>query len=212
MITLQNGTQVPIVLDSNGCNQVQIFYNQRCIKRIDNCNLYQGNGRCQYCDPNFLVTIYGDCAPKNRFLRCEPGFWLNKATDSCEKVSPACDWYYPNNGSCLNCSSGYKWSNDTCVPNVVCNARQFFFSGTCIDVPPQCSTFNNVDGACLSCTLGYTLQSGLCVLTQNILKRSNLCTFPCKTCLGWDRGYCFSCEIYYELKGGSYGKCSPVLY
>lgn len=70
LITLPNGTQVAVILDANGCNQLQIFYNQRCIKRIDNCNLYQGNGLCQYCDPNFLVTIYGDCAPKNRFLRC----------------------------------------------------------------------------------------------------------------------------------------------
>lgn len=120
LITLGNGTKVTPILDSNGCNQIQIFQFGKCIKAISNCILYQSNGLCAYCATNFLVTIFGDCSPKNRFLRCEPGFWLNSSADVCKPVSSACDWYYPNNGSCLNCSIGYKWENNTCVQSVKC--------------------------------------------------------------------------------------------
>ncbi len=118
MVTLPNGTQVVAVYDGNGCNQVQIYVYGKCLKTIPQCTLYQTNGLCQYCAPNYLVTIFGDCSPSNRILNCELGFWHDSAKDLCVKVSPSCDWYYPNNGSCFNCSTGYKWVNNSCVQNI----------------------------------------------------------------------------------------------
>lgn len=108
LVTLPNGTQVPAVYDANGCNQVQIYVYGKCFKTIPQCSLYQNNGLCQYCSNGYLVTLFGDCSPANRILNCESGFWRDSAKDACVKVSPSCDWYYPNNGSCYNCSIGYN--------------------------------------------------------------------------------------------------------
>jgi hypothetical protein len=157
-----------------------------------------------------LVTIYGDCTPQNRYLSCENGYWLNSNTDACVKVSPACDWYYPNNGSCLNCSTGYAWINNACVQNVACNSRQFFYSGTCIDVPSQCITFSSIDGACTSCQFGYNLQGGLCAFSQSNVVSGNGCSFPCNTCAKSDPSFCYSCVTYYQLVGATYGSCVSV--
>lgn len=197
LVTLANGTKVPAVKDVYGCNQVQIYVYGQCFKSIPNCNLYQASGLCQYCSKGFLVTIFGDCAPSNRWLACETGFWLNSAIDQCVKVSPACDWYYPDTGACYNCSKGYTWSNNTCVQNLECNSRQFFFAGTCITVPPECTTFSPVDGACLSCAVGYQLKGGLCSFQQAAAIINNGCKFPCNTCFQSAPDYCYSCVIYY---------------
>lgn len=142
LITLTNGSQVKPILDLNGCNQLQFFFQGRCIKTIANCKIYQDSGLCSYCQSNYLVTIYGDCTIKNRYLGCEDGYWLDKVSDSCKKVNPACDYYYPNNGECYNCSKGYQKVNDKCVQAIKCNNRQFFSNGFCVDVPPQCITFS----------------------------------------------------------------------
>jgi hypothetical protein len=71
------------VLDSNGCNSKQIFYLSKCITRINECFQYQISGKCSFCNPNFRVTLFGDCAPKKSVLKCENGFWLNQAKDKC---------------------------------------------------------------------------------------------------------------------------------
>lgn len=208
-ITLPNGTNVAPVYDSNGCNQIQIFYFARCINVIANCVLYQQSGLCQYCAKGYLVTIYGDCTTVNTNLRCEAGYWLNSANNSCVPVSDACDWYYPNNGSCLNCSTGYLFVNNSCVPSIQCNGRQFFYYGTCVNVPSQCITFTS-NGTCTSCQLGYNLNSGLCTLSQQYIV-NNPCTFPCKTCHFANYSYCFSCQLYYQLVQAQYGSCIPIL-
>ena len=210
LITLANGTKVVPVLDGNGCNQIQIYYQGRCIKKIDFCSIYQPSGLCQFCMPSYLVTIYGDCTPNNRVLACEDGYWHNVKADSCVPVSPACDWYYPNNGSCLNCSKGYTMVNGSCVQSLVCNSRQFFDSGVCVDVPASCATFSPIDGACTACVSGYNLGGGICTKTQRNVVAGNGCTFPCNTCVQSRPGFCFSCVIHYQLRGGQYGTCVPV--
>ena len=210
LVTLANGTKVPEVLDANSCNQIEIFYQGRCIRSIPRCKLYQPSGLCAYCESGYIVTLYGDCSVKNRFLRCEQGYWLNQDTDSCVKVSVACDFYYPNNGSCLNCSSGYKMEEGKCVQAVNCSSRQFFFEGSCIDVQPQCTAFKS-DGACTACQQGYKLAGGLCVIQQNTIVGGSNCNFPCNTCHFADSKFCFSCAIYYQLSGAKYGTCIPVL-
>ena len=197
LITLANGTQVPPVYDGNGCNQIQIFVYGKCFQTIPQCTLYQTNGLCQYCASGYLVTIFGDCSPSNSILRCESGYWLNSTNDQCVKVSPSCDWYYPNNGSCLNCSTGYQWVNNTCVQSIQCNSRQFFYAGTCVDVPNQCTNFSPVDGTCSACIAGYVLTGGLCLQVQGTAMINNKCTFPCNTCMDWNLAFCYSCVIYY---------------
>ncbi len=208
-ITFANGTTVPVVLDSNGCNQLQVYYLNKCIRRINNCQIYEPNGLCSFCLPGFTPTIYGDCSLKNRNLACESGYWLDSKKDTCVKVSPACDWYWPNNGSCVNCSKGYALINNSCVQNISCNSRQFFYAGTCVDVPFTCPTFSPVDGACTSCVTGYTLESGICTPSQ-IRANTNNCKFPCKTCREYQPTFCYSCVIYYQLAGAQYGTCVAV--
>jgi hypothetical protein len=69
-VTLPNGTVVPVVLDSNGCNQVQFFYYGKCISQIPQCQIYQMTGLCQICNAGYLVNIYGSCSPNTTVLRC----------------------------------------------------------------------------------------------------------------------------------------------
>jgi hypothetical protein len=69
-VTLANGTKVAPIIDSNGCNQVQIFFQGKCLKVINNCIYYQLSGLCGYCAPGYLVTIFGDCSINNRILAC----------------------------------------------------------------------------------------------------------------------------------------------
>ena len=72
-------------------------------------------------------------------MRCEDGYWRDAAKDVCNKVDVSCDWYFPNNGSCFNCSVNYTFdSNKNCVPNQQCTSRQFFAQGVCVDVPLAC--------------------------------------------------------------------------
>lgn len=159
-----NGKPVPIVLDSHGCNQVQIYINDKCITPIPNCLLYQGNGLCQICKQDYLVTIYGNCAPNTPILACEYGYWLNKVTDKCIPVSPSCNGYY-SNGSCVTCASGYAFnSKGECIQNIVCNTRQFFYNGVCVTVPDYCISFSSIDGSCTSCSTGYVLNGASCIV------------------------------------------------
>lgn len=121
MIILPNGVLANITLDSNGCNQLQIFLFGTCLRLINNCQSYHRTGLCAVCLSNWVLTVYGDCAPNTPILRCNDGFWLNTALNRCIQVHPSCDWYYEINGSCFNCTTGYKYENFTCVQNVTCN-------------------------------------------------------------------------------------------
>jgi hypothetical protein len=181
LVTLANGTKVAAIYDGNGCNQIQIFFQGKCLQAISNCVYYQVNGLCGYCATGFVVTIFGDCSVNNRILACEAGFWLNRNLDVCVKVSPACDWYFPGNGSCINCSKGYDWVNNTCVNNVSCNSRQYFYQGVCIDQPAACATFTS-NGTCTTCAQGFSLLGGVCNVNAGSIVSDSTCTFPCLTC------------------------------
>ncbi len=139
--TLPNGQTVIAIIDRNGCNQFQTFTNGKCVKTIANCQVYQPSGFCQICNTGFLVTIFGDCVNNNTRLRCENGFWLNRTADICVKASVACDWFYPNNGSCFNCSTNYRFVDGLCLPKVNCTNRQFYSNGVCVDVNRLCATW-----------------------------------------------------------------------
>lgn len=208
-VTLANGSRVAPVFDRNGCNQIQVFFLGRCLKAIANCVFYQPNGLCGYCTPGHLVTIFGDCSVNNRILGCENGFWLNRKLDVCVKVSPACDWYYPNNGSCINCSRGYNFANNSCVMNQTCNSQQYFYEGACINVPVACASFTN-NGTCTKCIDGYSLNGTICRTNPSKILNGNTCSFPCQTCLDFNKAFCFSCVIYYSLKDARYGSCVAV--
>ena len=202
---------VPSVLDSNGCNQLQVFVDGRCVRNIFQCAFYQPNNLCRACHSGFIVTIFGDCAPNTQVLRCENGFWLNATTNTCMKVSEACDFFFPNNGSCFNCSANYrKNAAGECVPNRNCTNREFFFQGTCISVPLACLTFLP-NGTCTSCAEGNTLTEGVCRLSITTVT-FNDCVFPCRTCFYEQLNYCFSCRFGYQLRNSQYGTCIPVLY
>lgn len=69
-VTLNNGTVVNAVLDANGCNQLQVYWNGKCIKSIDQCQVYQPSGLCQVCNSGYLVTIFGDCTTNSSVLNC----------------------------------------------------------------------------------------------------------------------------------------------
>jgi len=207
---LPSGETFIAIIDKNGCNQLQTFTQGKCVKTIANCQVYQPTGFCQICNTGFLVTIFGDCVNNNTQLRCENGFWLNKTSDSCVKVSITCDWFYPNNGSCFNCSINYKLDNGLCVPKVNCTNRQFYSNGVCVDVNRLCSSWSE-DGTCLSCYSGYFLSEGRCLQLASSVK-VNLCTFPCKTCFNERLDYCFSCSFGYQLKDARFGSCIPILY
>jgi hypothetical protein len=210
VVTLANGTVVPAVYDINGCNQVQVFNNGYCSKKIVGCVLYQPNGLCQYCNASYLVTIFGDCSPATSILRCEQGFWLNPVTGICTAVNVACDWYYPNNGSCFNCSKGYIMDETrNCVPSIKCDSRSFFYQGTCVEVPTSCAEFTS-DGVCTKCAKYYNLEGGLCTLSLSY-RPKNDCTFPCKTCHFENLSYCYSCIINYHLLDAKYGTCVAYL-
>lgn len=158
-----------------------------------------------------MVTIFGDCAPNSTVLQCENGYWHNSVADKCEKVSVACDWYFPNNGSCFNCSKNYVMTSERkCLPNLNCNSRQFFYEGECVSVPFACLNFTS-DGNCTSCAEGNTLKNGVCTLTISTVA-FNDCVFPCSTCFYSKLDYCFSCRFGYELQGHQYGTCVPILY
>lgn len=181
LITLLNGTKVAPVKDSNGCNQIQTFFQGKCMTLIKNCVFYQPNGICGYCSEGYVVTVFGDCSVNNRILSCEAGYWLNSKVDLCVKVSPACDYYFPNNGSCINCSASYVWVNNSCVPNVTCNSRQYFYKGVCINVQAACTSFSS-NGTCTSCATNFDLQDNVCVVQAGKIIGGNDCEFPCKTC------------------------------
>lgn len=82
-VILSNGTEVPAILDSYGCNQLQVSWKGKCLKRIMQCQAYQDSGLCSVCNAGYLVTIFGDCAPNSTVLRCENGYWLNSVTNKC---------------------------------------------------------------------------------------------------------------------------------
>lgn len=210
-VQLSNGTVVSAVIDSNGCNQLQVFWNGKCIKRIPQCQVYQNSGLCQVCNAGYLVTIFGDCTVNSTVLNCEVGYWLDSVSNTCKKVDVSCDWYYPNNGSCFNCSKNYvKASNGNCVPALNCSNRQFFFEGRCVDVSLSCLTFLP-NGTCTGCAPGNDLVNGGCVLTvKNVA--FNDCLFPCSTCFYAKLDYCFSCRFGYQLQNSQYGTCIPILY
>jgi len=210
--TLPNGTVVTLVIDKNGCNQFQIFVSGKCFKIIPNCQLYQPSGFCQICNNNYLVTIFGDCVGNNTQLKCENGFWLNQANDTCVKASVACDWFYPNNGTCYNCSTNYVFTNGSCLPKLNCTSRQYYssVSGKCVDVNMLCAAFTS-DGICTDCVSGYFLNDGYCILVVPAAK-VNICTFPCQTCFNENLNYCFSCVFGYQLQNARFGTCKPVLY
>lgn len=69
-VTLNNGTVINAVLDANRCNQLQVYWNGKCIKRIDQCQVYQPSGLCQICNSGYLVTIFGDCTTNSSVLNC----------------------------------------------------------------------------------------------------------------------------------------------
>lgn len=98
------------------CEPPKILYNGRCIDKINHCVSYQDNDLCRFCEPGYLVTLYGSCTPRGYNLRCEPGFWLNKDLDACLPVDKGCDYYYESNGRCVNCTAGYVMDNGNCVP------------------------------------------------------------------------------------------------
>ena len=204
------GPKLPPIYDRYGCSQIQVFAQGKCLQVINYWISYQPDGLCQFCAQGYLFTIFGDCTINNRILACDPGFWLNRKYDVCVKVSPACDWYNPLNGSCINCSRGYYWVNQSCVQNLTCNSRQFFFEGVCIDVPSACTAFT-LTGACTRCIQGYNLNGTICTTDPNRILDGNTCNFPCKTCHEFNKGYCFSCVIFYQLEGAKYGTCIPVV-
>ena len=209
--TLPNGTIVTVVIDSNGCNQYQIYVWRKCFKIIPNCQVYQPSGFCQICNANYLVTIFGDCINNNTKLKCENGFWLDKANDVCVKVSVACDWYYPNNGSCFNCSKNYMMSNGNCIAKLNCTSRQFYSSeGKCVDINILCASFTE-DGTCTGCYSNYYLQDGACITVTPVVK-VNICAFPCETCFNQNLDYCFSCAFGFQLRNARYGACIPIRY
>lgn len=198
------------IIDKNGCNQFQTFTQGRCVKTIPNCQIYQPSGFCQICNTNFLVTIFGDCVNNNTQLRCENGYWLNKTADVCVKVSIACDWFYPNNGSCFNCTTNYRFENGVCVPKVNCTNRQFYSNGVCVDVNRLCATWT-LEGLCTGCVAGFYINNGQCLQIVSSVK-VNLCTFPCQTCFNERLDYCFSCAFGYQLKNTRFGSCVPIIY
>lgn len=150
-VILGNGTEVPAIFDYYGCNQIQVYWKGKCFKKIMQCQVYQDSGLCAVCHAGYLVTIFGDCAPNSTVLRCENGYWLNAKTEKCEKVSVSCDWFYPNNGSCYNCSSNYRMSPEgLCLPALTCSSREFFSEGRCVPVPLACVSFLS-DGTCTKC-------------------------------------------------------------
>lgn len=208
--TLPNGTTITFIIDSNGCNQFQVFVSGKCFKVIPNCQVYQPSGFCSICNNNYLVTIFGDCIGNKTILKCEDGFWLDQAINTCVKVSVSCDWYYPNNGSCLNCSTNYQLVSGLCLPKVNCTDRQFYANGKCFDINFLCTTFTQ-DGTCTGCAKGYQLVGGVCTLAVSVVQ-VNLCTFPCQTCFYDNLDFCFSCKFGYQLKNARYGTCVPVLY
>lgn len=70
LIPLSNGTLVSPVLDQYGCNQLEFFFNLRCIKVVEHCFEYKPNGICQVCDEGFSISLFGDCTPINNMLNC----------------------------------------------------------------------------------------------------------------------------------------------
>ena len=195
-VVLDSGTLIDANLTKDGCNQFQVFLFGKCLRLIYQCLIYQENGLCHTCHNNFLRTIYGDCAPENYIIQCEDGYWLDAANDKCVKVDVSCDWFFPNNGSCSNCSANYNMVNGSCVPNKKCTSREFFHQGNCVSVPLACLTFLS-DGTCTSCSTGNTLVSGVCKPSVAAVKAWNDCVFPCSTCFFAQLNFCFSCRFGY---------------
>jgi hypothetical protein len=195
-VQLDSGLLVAATIDPNGCNQYQVFYNGKCIRAIFQCLVYQDNGLCQICGNTWKRTIFGDCGVQNYVLQCEDGFWHDSASDSCKPVFVGCDWYFPNNGSCLNCSANYTFTNGTCVPNRNCTDREFFRSGVCVSVPLACLTFLS-NGTCTACAAGNTLAAGECTPSVVTIRAFNDCVLPCATCFFAQLSYCFSCRSGY---------------
>ena len=77
-VRLNNGSIVNAVLDSKGCNQVQVYWGGKCIKHIPQCQIYQSDGLCKLCHMGYIVSIFGDCSINDTQLRCENGYWLNR--------------------------------------------------------------------------------------------------------------------------------------
>ena len=210
-VVLDNGSLLNASLTPNGCNQFQVYQNGSCIRLIYQCKAYQTNALCSVCHDGFIRTIYGDCEVKTYLLRCEDGFWKDAANEVCVKVDVSCDWYFPNNGSCFNCSSNYNMVSGICVPNTQCTSRQFFSAGQCVSVPLACLSFLS-NGTCTSCSNGNTLTAGICTPSITVVRAWNDCVFPCSTCFYGQLTYCFSCRFGYQLKDHQYGSCEPLIY
>ena len=146
-------------------------------------------------------------------MQCEDGYWLDSVNDVCIKVDVSCDWYYPNNGSCYNCSTNYVMNSQTgvCEPGKNCTNREFFSNGRCVSVPLVCLTFL-ADGTCTGCASGFTLSNGVCTPSITVVRAWNDCVFPCATCFYDVLDFCFSCRFGYQLQNHQYGRCVAILH
>lgn len=138
---------------------------------------------------------------------------MDSAQDKCLPVPVGCDYYFPNNGTCFNCTTNYVLNaRGACVPSIQCSNRQFFKNGVCIDVPLACLSFLS-NGTCTACATSYTLNSntGACEVGITQVRQFNDCVAPCNTCFYAQLNYCFSCRTGYALLGGRFGTCIPIV-
>ena len=152
------------------CEEGYVFADEdapTCVRELDCCKTYHGNGTCKRCQPGYAVTATGLCEPK---------------LDYCIEID--------ENGGCVACDSrhqltyGYRnvsfcidsvfgcgaYSYRGCIECTNVNFPQLVYGECdgdscitrCVTKESHCIQYA-LDGICLVCDSGYSASTGRCM-------------------------------------------------
>ena len=150
----------------NKCHSCTADNNKKCSKCED------VSGLCSKCEEGYFLKD-GFCRKK---CDLEKQFWSGREANDClecQKVHKNCQKCANITGECLQCASGYRAANKTCV--VGCKAQGEYWSQKdkqCMNCASNCLRCQDDTGKCLECKNGLEpYQDGeFCWYSKNSLK------------------------------------------
>jgi len=195
--------------DCVSCNDGYFFEDGRCVEEcgknteiIDGqCTSTPENGNCKSpcltcsksltwclsCRPHLLADVVnsvdGTCVDGS-VGSCDPGFFVDADTSSCQKCSEKCKECELTSDSCFECWDHFPdttldWATYKCTTGCSSNTIYDVVSNTCEVCNPVCLTCSETDPShCLSCS---KTDGG-----QQLYLQDNECVIECKKPYGED--------------------------